>query len=240
MIDFFKKMAFKIGSVFLRIRDLIRFFPKRFFRIFDHFRYGFLQLKKRPRKRDWLFWGVELNMLILDLFGIGEIYESFQEFIKFNIRPLNEFEKKIVTQYFGNQLNINRIRIDEKAFLGPPQHHFAYVSFYTINSWGSLSSDIFLHEMVHVWQYETSGITYMSRALAAQGGKRGYHYGGIDLLRKLKARGRKLTSFNPEHQAEIVQDHFRLKSGLQTRRGFAMNDDLKVYDWFVKDLEANS
>jgi len=237
-MNFFQKLWLKISSVFLRIWHVLFFFPKRLIRIFEHFKYGFSQLKKpqRKRKRDLGFWSMELILLFLDLIGFSELYENIQEFLKYNIRPLTNSEKELAIEYFGSHINLDRVRVDEKAFLGPPQHHFAYVSFFTINSWGKLSTDVFLHELVHIWQYEKRGIIYMSRALAAQHGKRGYNYGGIELLRKLKARGRTLASFNPEHQAEIVQDHFRLRQGYRTRRGFASQADLDVYEWFVRDL----
>lgn len=235
-MNFIKKIRIKISSVFLRIWHIFKFFPKRLIRFFNHFKYGFSKLKRKPRKRDFGFWLLELFLLFLDIFGFSEFYEIFQEFIKFNIRPLTNQEKELAIEYFGSHLHLDRIRVDEKAFFGPPQHHFAYVSFFTINSWGQLSTDVFLHELVHIWQYEKRGIIYMSRALAAQHGKRGYNYGGIELLRKLKSRGRKLESFNPEHQAEIVQDHFRLTQGYSTRRGFASPKDIAVYDWFVRDL----
>jgi len=179
-------------------------------------------------------------MLLLDLLGIGELYENGLEFFKFNTRPLNNQELKITEEYFGNQLNINRIRIDERAILGPKQNRFAYVSFFTINSWKTLRPDVFLHEMVHVWQYQQLGITYMSRALGAQRSKRGYNYGGVELLRKLKKRGWKLESFNPEHQAEIVQDHFRIKNGYPPIWGDACFEDLEVYDWFVDSLKPTN
>ncbi len=236
----FKTIWIKITSIFLRFWHIVKFFPNRFMRLINHFGYGFKQLSKKPTSKGYLFWLTELGMLMLDLLGIGEWYELFQEFFKFNTRPLNKQELQITEVYFGNQLNINRIRIDECALLGPKQHRFAYVSFFTINSWKNLRPDIFLHEMVHIWQYQQKGITYMSRALGAQRGKRGYNYGGVEMLRKLKERGWKLESFNPEHQAEIVQDHFRIKNGYAPLWGEGCFEDLEVYDWFVDSLSADN
>ena len=225
----------KLTTIMLRIIHVVVFIPKRLSRIVFHFKFGFSQLKRRPTIWNYLFWLFELILLFLDLVGVSELYECIQEIIKPNSRPLSQHEVNIAKEYFGNQLIINRIRVDSKAFLGPPQHRFAYVSFFTINSWGALSDDVFLHELVHIWQYQNRGIIYMTRALAAQFGKRGYNYGGVDLLRKLKKRGRRLDSFNPEHQAEIVQDCYilkqRIKSGTPN-----LEDDLQVYQWFVNDL----
>jgi len=235
-----KSFWIKLTSLVLRFWHIIKFFPIRFSRIINHFGYGFKQLAKSPTSSGYLFWLTELGMLILDSLGIGEWYESILEFTKFNSRPLNDQELKITKEYFGNQLNINRIRIDEHSIFGPKQKRFAYVSFFTINSWKTLRSDIFLHEMVHIWQYQKNGITYMSRALGAQNGKRGYNYGGVEMLRKLKNRGWKLESFNPEHQAEIVQDHFRIKNGYQPLWGDGCFEDLAVYDWFVDSLQSTN
>ena len=231
-------LFWKIESIFIKIWHVFKFFPVRFRRLLGHFSYGFRQMSKHPRLTGYFFWLFELLLLLLDLIGICELYETIQEFIKPNTRKLNQKEIQIANAYFGNQLILNRIRVDDKAFLGPPQHRFAYVSFFTINSWKQLPIDVYLHELVHVWQYQQKGIIYMSRAIAAQYGKRGYNYGGIEMLRKLKARNRTLHSFNPEHQAEIVQDHFRLKLGYLPRRGSALREDLEVYDWFVRDLKV--
>ena len=216
---------------------VIRFFPKRFVRLLNHFPFGFKQLSKGFSFRNFGFWLVELTLLVLDTLGIGELYETVQDLLKWHIRQLNQEEKYLASKYFGNQLNINRIRIDAKANIGPRQQHFAYVSFYTINSWNPLPADVFLHELVHIWQYEKNGIIYMSRALLAQHGKRGYNYGGVEMLKKLKKRGWTLEKFNPEHQAEIVQDHFRIKNGYQALWGDGCEKDIEVYDWFVASLK---
>ena len=232
-----ERLVLKLSAIFQRGGSIIWLFPKRFIRIFKHLKYGVEQYSKGLTFRRFSFWFIELSMLILDALGIGEIYEIFQEIFKWNVRPLNSAEKRLAQQYFGNQLNINRIRVDEAAFIGPKQGRFAYVSFYTINSWNALRPDIFLHELVHIWQYEKYGITYMSRALLAQKGKRKYNYGGLDMLKKLMTRNWKFKNFNPEHQAEIVQDHFRIKNNLPPIWGNANINDLEVYEKYVEMLK---
>ena len=46
---------------------------------------------------------------------------------------------------------------DETAKIVCRAHHIYYVSFFTINSWKPFRSDIFIHEMMHVWQFQNVG-----------------------------------------------------------------------------------
>lgn len=181
--------------------------------------------------RNW--WGT-LLIYILELFGIGGIYQTFAEIIKFNTRPLSSKEIEIAKTIFGDGLNYELIRWDKKAYFGAKKHKIAYVSFHTINSWGTLRADIFIHELVHVWQYEQMGAVYMPRALAAQKTKEGYNYGGIEPLERYAYKG--LSAFNLEQQADIIADYFRIINDMKPEWGSATKADLPLYETYVNEM----
>lgn len=186
---------------------------------------------RRLSIRNW--WGT-LVIYCLELVGIGEFYQTIAEIIKFNTRPLSTREIELAQTIFGDNLNYELIRWDKKAYFGAKKMKIAYVSFHTINSWGDLRADIFIHELVHVWQYEKMGAVYIPRALAAQKTKEGYNYGGIEALQKYAYKG--LSAFNLEQQADIIADYFRIKNDMKPEWSRGTKADLAVYERYVEEL----
>ncbi len=230
----------KIGVFFHRIIAAILQLPKRLKRIVVHFEKGIGFWKKGDANKSdgiayaFLHWSIELAIYTLELFGLGEIYESVSDFVKYKTRPLSEKEISTAKEVFGNAINYERVRIDEGSYIGPKQKHFCYVSFYLINSWGPMQESTLIHELVHVWQYEKFGAVYMARALRAQRTPMGYNYGGLEALRK----GNKLTAFNMEQQGDIIADYFRIKRGYKPRWGEGGQKDLAVYEKYVNQLNS--
>ena len=177
---------------------------------------------------------------MLDVTGAGEIYESFADIIKFNTRPLTEDEKKVARKIFKKSINIRRIRVDEFAFFGPRSHGFAYVSAYTINSWGELSESLLVHELVHVWQYVEMGSVYIPRALKAQYSTDGYDYGGTPNLMRAVNSGTGLKEFNLEQQGDIVADYYRLANGHVPRWSNGGEEDIWIYEKLVRQLHGEN
>lgn len=68
--------------------------------------------------------------------------------------------------------------------------------------------DLFVHEMVHVYQFEKIGSLYIWQALAAQQSKEGYRYGGWEKLAEDRQNGRRFSSYNREQQGQIAQDYY--------------------------------
>ncbi len=226
----------KLINTAIRIFHLFWFLPKRAGRVAAHLQTGIENISKLTSPRDAGFWSLELLILILDTAGIAEVYETAADFLKWNSRIADPRERQIMREVFGGSLQENRILLDQRAFLGPQQRPLVYVSFFTVNSWGKFSDDTFVHELVHVWQYQKHGAVYILRALRAQKSRRGYDYGGVEMLKKMKARNKNLEVFNFEQRAEIVQDYFRLKNNLPPKRGAATAADLPVYEWFARSV----
>lgn len=160
-----------------------------------------------------LRWFAGIILLVVDISPLAILYETILDLIKWKTRPLNEKEKEILIPVFGDSINFNLISIDPCLIPVIRKKTIAYVSFHTINFHISISDATLVHEMVHIWQYEKSGAAYISEAIWAQRWGGGYNYGGLESLR-IHLDGDRLNAFNFEQQADIIEDHFRLKNNL--------------------------
>ena len=149
-------------------------------------------------------------MYILEIFGIPAMYDVISEWIKPSTRPLTAEELSLSKTYFSDTINYDLVRIHPSAHLTANKIALAYVSFNTINHWRPISRDVFIHEMMHVWQYQNLGAIYAIKALHAQSRGNAYDYGGFEGLYQAMLQGKELLSFNFEQQAEIIQDYCRL------------------------------
>lgn len=215
------------------IRDIFLFFPARLGRFLMHIGDSLLG-RKRSSFPFW--WGLDTSLLLLEMFGLAEWYELGNFLVKRNTRPLTEVESALAFTIFGTALAYERIRIDEKAHLGPKKYRFCYVSFFTINSWGKMRDDIFIHELVHIWQYQQFGASYIPRALMAQRSPEGYNYGGVNQLRTVYGEQGNILDFNFEQQADIVADYYRLSRNRRVEWGRAERSDLHLYTYFVGQI----
>ena len=250
-----EKLRVKLIASFFRLTDVFRLLPIRVYRVFTHIWDGikgwyYFIFKRsihtplyhhedsiwRHIVMDFMFWWGELYFLIMDCLGISEIYETLLEWVKFNSRPLFDWEVDLARSVFGESLNYKRIRIDEYAIGGPKQKRFAYVSFYHINCWGAMQNSLFIHELIHVWQYEHKGALYILRALRAQYTKMGYNYGGTQPLLNVAKENGSIFAFNYEQQGDIVADYFRIRKGYEPQWGRGTRTHLPIYEYFMEQI----
>ena len=118
----------------------------------------------------------------MDIIAVPDIYEFIIDVSKSSSRSLSEEEKRVAKRVFADSINLDRVRVDDKARIGSRKHQYAYVSFYTINLYGLLSTNLLIHELTHIWQYSQFGSAYIPRALYAQRSKMKYNYGGLSAL----------------------------------------------------------
>lgn len=244
MNRFLRFLGLKIIAIPLRLIDLGRFMPVRLHRVKAHFQGGIKKagdaLKREMTSELFggriLRWWMELLLLLLDVLGVGEFYEIINDFLKWNSRPLTAEEEKLLRSIYGRTINYSRVRIDGLAVLGPRQYRFCYVSFYIINAWGKMQDSLLVHEMMHVWQYQHLGISYIPKALSAQYSLMKYDYGGKSALMEAKEEGKGLLDFNFEQQAEIITDYFLLKTGKYPHWGNATDNDLALYEHFASQV----
>ena len=241
----------KIAGVFQRIAFWMSQLPARVVRLLSTLWKGLKTFKPWTLKwwkslaeidtwKGFLKWITTVALQSLEIGGIGEMYETIQDIIKFNTRTLSASELRAGKSVFGNSINFDFVRVDTGAVIGPAFSHRAYTSFHTINSWATESTDVMVHELTHVWQYENAGAIYMPQAVHAQlwGGR--YDYKDVAGLQRKKAAGDGLLSFNREQQAQIVQDFFRLRQNGFIPGSAATPADLPLYADFVKTVSSLS
>ena len=164
-------------------------------------------------KREWFY---DLFFYTIDLIFLPLFYEIILSGIKKSVRRLTDEEIQEAKQIFGSSISYDLIRIDVKPYIGVGKNVVAYVTFFMINYNRKISMPIFIHELVHIWQYQQFGSVYIAKALKAQVSREGYDYGGMENLYHQMLRGRTLTSFNFEQQAEIIEDYYRIRSNRNT------------------------
>lgn len=239
----------KVTGIFERVGRWITRLPERVGRLLLGLWEGVKSLK--PWSLEWwkslgrastwkkfLKWVGTRLIDLAEIAGVGEIYETVMDFVKFNTRKMASDEVSKASSVFGASLDYSLVRIDEGALIGPSFSKRPYTSFHTINSWGAMSDDTLMHELTHVWQYQQSGAIYMPQAIHAQVWGGGYNYGGIPGLQNAKNAGQGLTSFNREQQAQIVTDFYRIKQGKSPVFGSGTNADLPLYAHFVKEVST--
>ncbi|HBY98940.1 MAG TPA: hypothetical protein DEP84_34165, partial [Chloroflexi bacterium] len=230
----------KVTGIFARITQWIARLPERVGRLLLGLWEGVKSLK--PWSLDWwaslgrattwvnfLKWLGTRLIDLLEIAGVGEIYETVADFIKFNTRTLTDAEVRKASAVFGDSINYRLVRVDEAAVLGPAFSKREYTSFHTINGWGRMTDDILMHELTHVWQYEHAGAIYMPQAIHAQIWGAGYNYGGAAGLQAAKAAGQRITDFNREQQAQIVQDFSNMRQS---------DPDIALYASFVEQVST--
>jgi hypothetical protein len=209
-----------------RLQYALSSFPKRLYRLFFYFTMPFYQRQAgHSLVRSF-------PLLLLDVVFFFDLYEIISHKIKHNARYLTADEMEKAKTVFGEILDYKHIKIDEKATIMTKDKGIIYVGFNTINSWGSLREDIFIHELVHVWQYQKFGAGYISNALKAQVSKEGYNYA----YNKGWEKSRSIHDFNAEQQADLVQDYYRLKKGFSAQWKLEKNVQIADYQRFIDEI----
>jgi len=217
----------RLQFIWQRILDVFRFLPKRLSRLFYHFwifRYSTRIANQVSNKLHiFIIWLLELKLLILEIFGIGETYDILTTLFKRSTVPLSEKQLQIAIGFYGNASIFRKVRIDEKAILGMGKMATAYVSCFTINTGAPIPDDVLIHELVHIIQYKKYGLRYMTRALYGQNWGGGYNYGGVEGLENWQKSAKENYFFNPEQEAEFITDLYLLTQKRPT-------------GWFGRDL----
>lgn len=250
---FGRQLWSKLKGIYHRAINWGRLLPTRLKRLIDHLWDGVKSMKpwaiswwqSLGRASTWKGFAQWLGtslIQLLEVVGVGEIYETVADFVKFNTRELTGAEKARARLIFGGGIDYNLVRVDDRALLGPAFTRREYVSFHIINGWGGIRDATLIHEMTHVWQYSNMGAIYMPKAIGAQASTEGYDYGGVPGLRRRQAAGQGLTSFNLEQQASIIEDYYTAKYENRIGRDPvpAANQSaiLATYEHFARDVSA--
>ena len=182
-------------------------------------------------------WLIDLGFYSMDVLGLPSLFEFLYTLACPKVRLLNEEEKKYVSKYFRNKVNVSNVRICPNMPSSFMKRTMAFVTFNTIHFNERISVPVFIHEMVHIWQYQKFGSVYIYRSLQAQNSKEGYDYGGLESLYNKMLSNYTFTAFNFEQQGEIFEDYCRLKEGDSIENPLAFAS----YEYFigqVRDVES--
>lgn len=182
----------------------------RWSRLLNHLSYPFFKQANHLPPKDWWDWPVDLLFYSADCVFLADFLEILLALFKLNTRKLTELEVATLHQVYGDKVNLDFVKIDEKSRFFTRKFALAYVSFNTINYWHSMLDQVLVHEVMHIYQFQRYGSVYIYRALKAQYSEHIYDYGGITGLKKAREAGKSLHQFNFEQQASIIEDYYEI------------------------------
>lgn len=129
-----------------------------------------------------------------------------QKAFTYDARPLNADEKKLLLSIFGASLNLDAVSL---AFTDLAVDGRAYTLGNTIRVPEQMPKGThfrvadLVHEMTHVWQYQTRGTSYISDSIFHQmtAGKAAYE---VNLV-----TGQSFYDYSAEQQAVIVERYYK-------------------------------
>jgi hypothetical protein len=221
-INFLKQSLVYLRSTYsIRIRRLI-------------FHLTFQKTAYLLKSTSFIDWINELLFCIIDLILLPEVYETIIALFKSDYRFLTIEEKEITREYFGNSIKLDFVRINPQMSKRVGRKVYAYVTLNTINYHQNISKPVFLHEMVHIWQYQRFGSMYIYRALKAQYSNDKYDYGGLEKLYTGMINHQQFIDFNFEQQGAIVEDYVRLSEHPDSFRSPIVNAS---YEYYISQLQ---
>lgn len=177
---------------------------------------------------------IQLLLEALDLIGAPELF-AFVWRVLTRTSPLTGAEIEAAASVLGaDAVRYHNVRIAQGGALTwvfKRNGNRAFATFHTINLPETgrhvrSNTDIVVHEIVHVYQYERAGSRYVAEALLGQR-EEGYDYGGPAGLEAARQQGKTLRNFNREQQAQMVQDYY---TRLSTR------GDVSAYEPFIRQM----
>jgi len=178
--------------------------------------------------------------------------EQYQEVVDPIIFPENKndfLQAQIVSG--GLMYNLSRLK-DSNFFDINSQHVRSAMVFgntiYTTKPEICMSYETYAHEVAHVWQMSYAPETFFGthtllnnfKTIYAQinNPQDLYNYGGVDSLLDAQEKSLTLASFNPEQQANIVMDYYKLiASHNNTSQPInSEHPNISVYEYFMNDI----
>ena len=122
-------------------------------------------------------------------------------------RSLTERERTIATTVYGQSIDLDRVRIARSSVVATPTTLGD-----TIRTSRDLDDATLVHELMHIWQFQTSGLEYISCSLAGQAAGAIAHRDRNWAYEYAAPTERsRLADYGPEQQAMLVEDAFRLR-----------------------------
>ena len=184
-------------------------YGRRWQRLFTYpaggFRHFFLYRSNASILHGLGYWMVDLALLLADVGCLPELYLGLER-ILLPVKPLRENDGIRYRIPFPGGISMDAIRLHPNPKIKPNPRVRAYVSFHTINYWGDLDRETFLHEMIHIWQFDHVGSIYIHHALRAQRMVPAYEYGLLSEVLDRWETVRIWADFNFEQMASLGAD----------------------------------
>ncbi|WP_116106533.1 hypothetical protein [Lewinella sp. IMCC34191] len=145
-------------------------------------------------------------------------------------RPLRQTEKDLARPIFLDSVDLEQVMIVETRFINAPT---TLGNTIRVAPGRQLSGATLIHELTHIWQYQTQGNQYISSSACRQlggtvaGFVKGAFHGRIDFSGRNAAYEytiephKSFRDYTAEQQASIVEDYYRyptLRHNRQYRR----------------------
>ena len=170
-------------------------------------------------------WVGRLIGKLVDIAGIGEVWDLLFQIIKFNTRTLTSGEKSKAQQVFKSSLSYWKVRVDEYSLISAIGAAFSggggmgVTTFHTVNfnqkiaaTPGSSDMHWLTHELTHVSQYEHVGSQYLEKLPCASDRRLQLRGAGSRVApvyeRQPQPGGKHFRQFNREQQADIAADYY--------------------------------
>lgn len=172
---------------------------------------------------------VNIRIPIVEILGMqyGDAFSS-------GGRMLASSEKDILSPIFGASVLYEKVRIVTSSVIAAPTTLGNYIR---IPPGYSISNATLVHEMTHIWQFQTRGNSYISDSLVHQtaaiisGGDRNAAYSYTIVP------GQALSNYTAEQQAMIVEDYYS-KPALRTNTDFIrMIEEVKAARPVITDMD---
>jgi hypothetical protein len=218
----------KLLWLFRRILFALKQTPRRVWRLFTFYKHPFYKIY--PPSVKW----ASAGLLFADLVFFFDFFEIVSNLISPNSRLLTDIEIQRGLEIFGKTIDFKLVMYDKRSLPVKRGMAHAYVTFNTVNSFRPIRADIFIHELVHVWQYQNFGAGYIAAALEAQKMPGGYNYTHTEGWHEGA-----FFDLNAEQQADFIQDIYLRRKGYypQWRKSLLVMDS-DVHDRFMGALEA--
>lgn len=155
----------------------------------------------------WAWFLFEKLVNLLGLLMLDRFYVLYSTYLT-SSRKLNKEERRLIATVFSGTMDLDFIRIRVGKILGTMKGKVVYASINTVNSYRPIPRKILIHEIVHLWQYQKVGSSYLVRALAAQRTPKAYDYGGEEFFRNYLIDRISIRDLNYEQQASAVEDFY--------------------------------
>ncbi len=156
-----------------------------------------------------LYWPLEWMLGSLHIIGFSHFFQLL--LAARSTRKMSHTELKIGQSVFSSRIQFDLVRINTRSTVAK-KWKFAFVTGNIIHINAGLSDTLLVHELTHVFQYQSVGLVYVPRALFAQRSRAGYNFGHINDHLDIVNGIADLGKLNYEQQAEFLETLYRYNS----------------------------